>query len=88
MAEAVRLGSRVIVLRARPARVALDVDVASRLPQPRHVDQPEVVELAAQLKRELDETGEHEAIDGDWRRRRRASGGGDGFRRCWRWVCC
>ena len=65
MAEAVRLGSRVIVLRARPARVALDVDVASMLPQPRHVDQPEVVELAAQLKGELDETGEHEAIDGD-----------------------
>jgi NitT/TauT family transport system ATP-binding protein len=65
MAEAVRLGSRVIVLRARPARVALDVNVASLLPQPRHVDQPEVVELAAQLKGELDETGEHEAHDGD-----------------------
>jgi NitT/TauT family transport system ATP-binding protein len=65
MAEAVRLGSRVIVLRARPARVARDVDVAARLPQPRHVDQAEVVELAAQLKGELDETGEHEAIDGD-----------------------
>jgi NitT/TauT family transport system ATP-binding protein len=65
MAEAVRLGSRVIVLRARPARVALDVDLTSRLPQPRHVDQPEVVELAAQLKSGLDETGEHEAIDDD-----------------------
>jgi NitT/TauT family transport system ATP-binding protein len=65
MAEAVRIGSRVIVLRARPARVALDVDVDARLPQPRHVDQPEVVELAAQLKGELDETGEHEAADGD-----------------------
>ena len=65
MAEAVRLGSRVIVLRARPARVARDVDVAARLPQPRHVDQAEVVELAAQLKGELDETGEHEAVDGD-----------------------
>ena len=65
MAEAVRLGSRVIVLRARPARVACDVDLAARLPQPRHVDQPEVVELAARLKGELDETGEHEAIDGD-----------------------
>jgi NitT/TauT family transport system ATP-binding protein len=65
MAEAVRLGSRVIVLRARPARVAMDVDVAARLPQPRHVDQAEVVELAARLKGELDETGEHEAIDGD-----------------------
>jgi NitT/TauT family transport system ATP-binding protein len=65
MAEAVRLGSRVIVLRARPARVACDVNLAARLPQPRHVDQAEVVELAARLKGELDETGEHEAIDGD-----------------------
>jgi NitT/TauT family transport system ATP-binding protein len=65
MAEAVRIGSRVIVLRARPARVALDVDVAARLPQPRHVDQTQVVELAAQLKGGLDETGEHEAVDGD-----------------------
>ncbi|MDB4964764.1 MAG: sulfate transporter ATP-binding protein [Myxococcales bacterium] len=65
MAEAVRLGSRVIVLRARPARVACDVDVAALLPQPRHVDHPEVVELAAHLKGALDETGEREAIDGD-----------------------
>ena len=64
MAEAVRLGSRVIVLRARPARVARDVDVEAALSQPRHVDQPEVVELAAQLKRDLEDTGEHEAIDG------------------------
>ncbi len=65
MAEAVRLGSRVIVLRARPARVALDVDVAARLPQPRNVDQAAVVELAAQLKSGLDDTGEQEAVDGD-----------------------
>ena len=65
MAEAVRLGSRVIVLRARPARVARDVELSSRLPQPRHVDQPEVVELAAQLKGELDHTGEREAVDAD-----------------------
>jgi NitT/TauT family transport system ATP-binding protein len=65
MAEAVRLGSRVIVLRARPARVALDVNVASMLPQPRHVDQVEVQELAARLKGVLDDTGEHEAHDGD-----------------------
>jgi NitT/TauT family transport system ATP-binding protein len=65
MAEAVRLGSRVIVLKARPARVATDLDVERILPQPRHVDQPEVMELAAHLKRGLDETGEHEAIDGD-----------------------
>jgi sulfonate transport system ATP-binding protein len=72
MAEAVRLGSRVIVLRARPARVALDVDLAAHLPQPRHVDQPEVVELAAKLKGGLDVTGEHEAIDGDAEGRERA----------------
>ena len=63
MAEAVRLGSRVIVLRARPARVALDVDVAARLAHPRHVDQAEVKEWAAELKRALDDTGAHEAID-------------------------
>jgi NitT/TauT family transport system ATP-binding protein len=63
MAEAVRLGSRVIVLRARPAQVAIDVDVAAWLPQPRHVDQREVKELAEQLKQTLDETGEHEAVD-------------------------
>jgi hypothetical protein len=73
----------VIVLRARPARVALDVNVASMLPQPRHVDQPEVVELAAQLKGELDETGEHEATDGDGHGHDRpeatsSSGGGAG----------
>jgi ABC-type nitrate/sulfonate/bicarbonate transport system ATPase subunit len=65
MAEAVRLGSRVIVLRARPARVALDVDVAALLPHPRHVDDGAVVKLAARLKGGLDETGEHEGIDGD-----------------------
>ena len=65
MAEAVRLGSRVVVLRARPARIALEIDVESRLPQPRHVDQPEVRELAAQLKHGLDETGEHAIIDGN-----------------------
>jgi NitT/TauT family transport system ATP-binding protein len=80
MAEAVRLGSRVIVLRARPARVASDVDVASMLPQPRHVDQPEVVELAAHLKSGLDDTGEREAIDGDGdgseRPEAQAAGGG------------
>jgi ABC-type nitrate/sulfonate/bicarbonate transport system ATPase subunit len=79
MAEAVRIGSRVIVLRARPARVALDVDVAARLPQPRHVDQAEVLELAAQLKSGLDETGEHEAVDatahGDEGQKAQAPGG-------------
>jgi NitT/TauT family transport system ATP-binding protein len=65
MAEAVRLGSRVIVLRARPARIAVEVDLESRLSRPRHVDQPAVTELAAQLKQGLDETGEHDIIDGD-----------------------
>jgi NitT/TauT family transport system ATP-binding protein len=63
IAEAVRLGSRVILLRARPARVARDVNVEERLPHPRHVDQATVMELAAQLKDGLDETGEHEAVD-------------------------
>jgi len=92
MAEAVRLGSRVIVLRARPARVAMDVDVAARLPQPRHVDQAEVVELAAQLKGGLDETGEHEAVDGesedghDDERPAAAAAGGGGARRAADWL--
>jgi NitT/TauT family transport system ATP-binding protein len=65
IAEAVRLGSRVIVLKARPARVATSVEVAPLLPQPRHVEQAAVVELAAYLKRSLDDTHEHEAIDGE-----------------------
>jgi NitT/TauT family transport system ATP-binding protein len=65
IAEAVRLGSRVIVLRARPAQVARDVNIEAIVPQPRHVDQPAVKELAAQLKDGLDETGEHEAVDGE-----------------------
>src|SRR6185312_11317361 len=92
MAEAVRLGSRVIVLRARPARVAMDVDVAARLPQPRHVDQADVVELAAQLKGGLDETGEHEAVDGesedghDDERPAAAAAGGGGARRAADWL--
>jgi NitT/TauT family transport system ATP-binding protein len=63
MAEAVRLGSRVIVLKARPARVACSVDVERRVPRPRHVDQPAVAELAALLKRGLEDTEEHEAAD-------------------------
>jgi len=65
MAEAVRLASRVVVLRARPARVAIEVDVESRLPRPRHVDQPTVQALATQLKSGLDQTGEHEISDGE-----------------------
>jgi NitT/TauT family transport system ATP-binding protein len=63
MAEAVRLGSRMVVLRARPARIALEVDLEARLPRPRHVDQPAVVQLATQLKGGMDATGEHEAIN-------------------------
>jgi NitT/TauT family transport system ATP-binding protein len=55
MAEAVRLGSRVVVLKARPARVSRDVDVESLLPRPRTVDQPAVVAFAAALKEGLDE---------------------------------
>ena len=60
MAEAVRLGSRVIVLRARPARVAWTSTWRRGCRSRAHVDQAEVVELAAQLKSGLDETGEHE----------------------------
>ena len=92
MAEAVRLGSRVIVLRARPARVALDVNVAALLPQPRHVDQAEVVALAARLKGGLDETGEHEAVDGDGNddgrneRPATATAGAAGARRAADWL--
>jgi NitT/TauT family transport system ATP-binding protein len=63
MAEAVRLASRVVVLRARPARIACDVDVTALLRHPRHVDQAEVVDLATQLKAELEETGEQKAVD-------------------------
>jgi NitT/TauT family transport system ATP-binding protein len=55
MAEAVLLGSRVVVLRARPASVGLDVDVESLLPRPRSVDHPELVAFAARLKEGLDE---------------------------------
>jgi NitT/TauT family transport system ATP-binding protein len=89
MAEAVRLGSRVIVLRARPARVAIDVDVEAKLPRPRHVDQREVVELAAKLKSELDETGEHEAVDGDGdgdEHRQAQTAGGAGARSAAGWL--
>jgi NitT/TauT family transport system ATP-binding protein len=65
VAEAVRLGSRVIVLKARPARVACDVDVAALIRQPRHVDQSEVKELASQLKQDLEDSGRYEAMDGE-----------------------
>jgi NitT/TauT family transport system ATP-binding protein len=82
MAEAVRLGSRVIVLGARPARVTLSLDVAELLPQPRSVDQHAVVELATRLKAGLDDNPETEDSGGrpgaqgdilveDWPRRPR-----------------
>jgi sulfonate transport system ATP-binding protein len=64
MAEAVRLGSRVIVLGARPARVQRSVDLESILPRPRSVDERAVVELAAHLKRGLDDVDEREAAVG------------------------
>jgi len=67
MAEAVTLGSRVILLRARPARVALSVEVEPLLPRPRHVDQPAVVALAQRLKRALEHTGEQDADEHDER---------------------
>jgi NitT/TauT family transport system ATP-binding protein len=82
MAEAVRLGSRVVVLKARPARVARDVPVAQLIRGRRHVDQREVRELAAELKRGLDDTGEiREAQDDhtdDERTASAASGDRDG----------
>jgi NitT/TauT family transport system ATP-binding protein len=73
MAEAVRLGSRVIVLAARPARVRIDVDVEALLPRPRHVDQPRVMQLAARLKEGLDGEEEPREPQGTVARRARWS---------------
>jgi NitT/TauT family transport system ATP-binding protein len=85
MAEAVRLGSRVIVLKARPARVARSVPVAELLPGRRHVDQREVRELAAELKHGLDDTGEvatePHADEADDERTHASSAAGDRDRR-------
>jgi NitT/TauT family transport system ATP-binding protein len=64
MAEAVLMASRVVLLRARPARVAGALDIESRLPRPRATDQTAVQELAVRLKRGLDDTGELESVDG------------------------
>jgi NitT/TauT family transport system ATP-binding protein len=89
MAEAVRLASRLVLLRARPARIACDVDVAALLRQPRHVDQPEVVDLATQLKAELEETGEQKAVDdqhGDDERPEAQIAGGDRARNVADWL--
>ena len=60
MAEAVRLGSRVVVLKARPARVAQTVELEGRIPRPRSVEDPQVVALAAELKHGLDDDHDHE----------------------------
>jgi ABC-type nitrate/sulfonate/bicarbonate transport system ATPase subunit len=62
MAEAVCLGSRVVVLKARPGRVSLDVDVDAVLPRPRTAEQPEVRAFAAALKEGLrtDEDGDED----------------------------
>jgi NitT/TauT family transport system ATP-binding protein len=75
MAEAVRLGSRVVVLAARPARVQRSLDVESRLPRPRTVEQPAVLALAAELKHGLDET-EVPRERGDTPAHRSLDGGG------------
>jgi NitT/TauT family transport system ATP-binding protein len=61
VAEAVRLSGRVVVLRARPARVSASIDIAARLRQPRSVDDPDVVALAAELKLCIEDTAEREA---------------------------
>ncbi len=61
MAEAVRLGSRLVLLKSRPARVTRIVDLESHIPRPRSVDQPLVQRVAAQLKRSLDDTQQKEA---------------------------
>jgi NitT/TauT family transport system ATP-binding protein len=63
MAEAVRLASRLVVLRARPARVGVIVDVESMLPRPRSVDEPGVMALARELKRGLEDTQDREVHD-------------------------
>jgi NitT/TauT family transport system ATP-binding protein len=78
MAEAVRLGSRVIVLGARPARVQRSVELESLLPRPRSVEQRAVIELAAHLKEGLDDIDEKEAPHGGDRARHEALAGGAG----------
>ncbi|HEY7955905.1 MAG TPA: ABC transporter ATP-binding protein [Polyangia bacterium] len=54
IAEAVRLGSRIVLLAAGPARVSLSLALEPILARPRHVDQPKVLALAARLKQYLD----------------------------------
>jgi NitT/TauT family transport system ATP-binding protein len=60
MAEAVRIASRVVVLRARPARVALTVDIEAMIARPRAIEHPAVLALAAELKQDLDDDHELE----------------------------
>jgi NitT/TauT family transport system ATP-binding protein len=60
MTEAVRLASRVVLLRARPAQVSRSVDIEPLLPRPRTVDQPAVIALAARLKAGLQDPEEME----------------------------
>jgi len=45
--EAVRLGDRVLVLSSRPAHIVEAFDVT--MPRPRHLDQPDVAQLAGQI---------------------------------------
>jgi NitT/TauT family transport system ATP-binding protein len=51
--EAVRLGDRVAVLSSRPGRVVVDYAVSA--PRPRHLDAPEVAELANTVTNRLRE---------------------------------
>ena len=62
MREAVRLGSRVIVLTFRPGRIKSQFTIT--LPRPRHLEDPELAltarEVLAQLKEEINKAVEAE----------------------------
>jgi NitT/TauT family transport system ATP-binding protein len=63
--EALVLGSRVVVMAARPGRVIEDLDV--NLPRPRDPDEPALVELSRRIRDELrraEEAGEPAAAQG------------------------
>ena len=63
--EALVLGSRVVVMAARPGRVLEDLDV--NLPRPRDPDEPALVELSRRIRDELrraEEAGEPAAAQG------------------------
>jgi NitT/TauT family transport system ATP-binding protein len=51
--EAVRLGERVHVLSSRPARVVASFDIG--LKRPRHLDEPDVAQLAGRITERLRE---------------------------------